>query len=616
MGGKKISIFYSENSSANFKVLSEVSFHDLGLDSILNELSDKESERMVIMKMMCKLTDDADVAAYRIGVFNDIINNPGMRERMMELLEKVNYLQDFIGVRRNYEDTASIWDLVHRLEEIHEYICVIEAIHECLTNTKTTSYGFDCLRNYIESIYNDNAFAQMKEDIANLKATTYDLKSITLGINLNERFEAESLGLISVNNKKFTKSGILDNFAEAISKDDNIKDGNEWNGSLKYHQLNESDMMSLNVFEKVGMLKAVMANPIMANETLAHVAENDISEDTPHMFDRIINHMLSNMAKRLREVLAKYVTVNIHNITALIPEFMYYIRWAEYIEKLRSRGMQFTMPVAMPASVSGDKNIQDSDAANATTSTVVCVNGQTNVPQNDNIGMHAKGIYNIRLAAFYDNFGKVDVENDIVKNDLDFDDEHRLYLLTGANRGGKTTITQAIGQLYVLAQGGLYIPGEEFIFAPIDMVYTHFPADEDKTIDLGRLGEECKRFKAIFDECTSKSLLLLNETFSTTSFEEGYYIAKDAVRAILKKGARTIYNTHMHKLAMDADEFNSAVDKAKGEGKAASLVVKTEEGGKRSFKVILAPPEGMSYASDIAVKYGVTYDMLVAEEKE
>ena len=89
MGGKKISIFYSENSSANFKVLSEVSFHDLGLDSILNELSDKESERMVIMKMMCKLTDDADVAAYRIGVFNDIINNPGMRERMMELLEKV-----------------------------------------------------------------------------------------------------------------------------------------------------------------------------------------------------------------------------------------------------------------------------------------------------------------------------------------------------------------------------------------------------------------------------------------------------------------------------------------------------------------------------------------------
>ena len=43
----------------------------------------------------------------------------------------------------------------------------------------------------------------------------------------------------------------------------------------------------------------------------------------------------------------------------------------------------------------------------------------------------------------------------------------------------------------------------------------------------------------------------MNESFSTTSFEEGYYIAKDSVRAILHKGMRTIYNTHMHKLAFD-----------------------------------------------------------------
>ncbi len=52
----------------------------------------------------------------------------------------------------------------------------------------------------------------------------------------------------------------------------------------------------------------------------------------------------------------------------------------------------------------------------------------------------------------------------------------------------------------------------------------------------------------------SKSLLvLLNETFSTTSFEEGYYISKDSVKALLAKAVRTIYNTHMHKLGEDAE---------------------------------------------------------------
>ena len=43
--------------------------------------------------------------------------------------------------------------------------------------------------------------------------------------------------------------------------------------------------------------------------------------------------------------------------------------------------------------------------------------------------------------------------------------------------------------------------------------------------------------------------------------------------------------------------------------KASSLIVKNE-GAKRSFKVEVAPPEGMSFAKDIAEKYGVTYEML------
>jgi DNA mismatch repair ATPase MutS len=158
----------------------------------------------------------------------------------------------------------------------------------------------------------------------------------------------------------------------------------------------------------------------------------------------------------------------------------------------------------------------------------------------------------------------------------------------------------------VLAQSGIYVPGDSFKFVPVDCIFTHYPADEDKTMDLGRLGEECRRFKDIFSAATKNSLLLLNETFSTTSFEEGYYIARDSVRAILAKGIRTIYNTHMHKLAMEIDKLNEGTKDAK----AASLVVESE-GGRRSFKVSVKKPEGRSYAEDIAVKYGVTYEQLL-----
>ena len=215
--------------------------------------------------------------------------------------------------------------------------------------------------------------------------------------------------------------------------------------------------------------------------------------------------------------------------------------------------------------------------------------------------MEPKCFYNLKLAMNMENIGE------IVPNDLSFDQKHTVYILTGANRGGKTTITQAVGQLFILAQGALFVPAESFRYVPCDGIYTHFPADEDKTMDLGRLGEECVRFKEIFSQSTGKSLVLLNETFSTTSFEEGYYIARDSVKALLNKGVRPIYNTHMHKLGEDAEELTR---ENAGTG-AASLIMRTEE-GKRSFKVALAKPEGSSYARDIAEKYGVTYDMLVS----
>jgi DNA mismatch repair ATPase MutS len=264
--------------------------------------------------------------------------------------------------------------------------------------------------------------------------------------------------------------------------------------------------------------------------------------------------------------------VAIVNVSGLVPEFIYYIRCAEFISGLIEKD---------------------------------CVFCEAQTETADVTSMSAKGFYNLKLALNTENV------SEIVPNDLAFDQEHTVYILTGANRGGKTTITQAIGQLFVLAQGGLFVPAEQFRYVPCDCIYTHFPADEDKTTNLGRLGEECVRFKEIFTQSTSKSLVLLNETFSTTSFEEGYYIARDSVKALLTKAVRTIYNTHMHKLGEDAAELTR---ESSGAG-AASLIMRTEN-GRRSFKVALAQPEGSSYAKDIAEKYGVTYDMLIGGDRK
>jgi DNA mismatch repair ATPase MutS len=352
-----------------------------------------------------------------------------------------------------------------------------------------------------------------------------------------------------------------------ISSKDAVKSDTEWKENYKFHPFSATKETISDTLEQMTKISVATAHPI-ASAGIATVPEGDKTKDMGRYMDRITNHMLAITTKKLRQTLNKYVNVTVSDVTALLPEILYYVRFAEYIEKLQTDGFKFCKAKTM-----------DSE---------------------DGKKMNAKGIYNFKLAAMSGN-----MPDEIVQNDLEFSPENRMYILTGANRGGKTTITQAVGLLFVLAQGGIYVPGDSFEFDPVDCIYTHFPADEDKTMDLGRLGEECKRFREIYTQATCKSLILLNETFSTTSFEEGYYIAKDSIKAILQKGCRTIYNTHMHKLAYDINDINQG----QSSSKAASLIVKAEEGN-RSFKVEIAPPEGMSYARDIAKKYGVTYEML------
>lgn len=39
---------------------------------------------------------------------------------------------DNVPLKRDFDDSATIWDLMHRLDELHDYIKCVEALHACL----------------------------------------------------------------------------------------------------------------------------------------------------------------------------------------------------------------------------------------------------------------------------------------------------------------------------------------------------------------------------------------------------------------------------------------------------------------------------------------------------
>ena len=567
IGNKKFRLLYPRGKTVEFKKLEDSAFHDLGLDVISKEVTSEPREQNIVAEILSYLSADPDVTNYRQDVFEDLKNLPDIRAKISELFEKIEFNKQYGVIRKSKDEVEGLWFLMHRLNQYRDYITCVDSLKECLGDDRIKSQGLKDYRSYIDEVYADAHFNELKKDLEKLTKDTAEIQSVTIGMNLNSRLEAVSMGIVSVNNKPFKKSGIVSNFADGIGGD-KIKEGNEWNGDMHYRLVEKSQGQSFSGF----MGEVVKAtNPLVRSasaSTTTSIASGDALANSPAQFDTVLNRMLDVMAKNLRRTLDKYSEMALTEVADVIPEFVYYIRFIDFLSKIEAKGFKLTKAKA--------------------------------VPKNE-VSMEAKGFYNFKLALNLLN------PKDLVVNDLDFDYDHTIYILTGANRGGKTTATQGIGLLYALAQGGVYVPADSFEFAPADCIYTHFPADEDQTMDLGRLGEECIRFKEIFTEATDKSLILMNETFSTTSFEEGYYIACDSIKALLTKGARTIYNTHMHKLGLDAEEFSKDIKQ-----KASSLVVKSD-GGKRSFKLAIAPPEGSSYAADIAKKYGVTYEMLTGK---
>lgn len=288
---------------------------------------------------------------------------------------------------------------------------------------------------------------------------------------------------------------------------------------------------------------------------------------------RLLERMLPKVVKTLSSTLNRHVDRSGEAFVKLKDEFLFYRKFIELRRKTESTGLSVCFP-----EIGGG-------------------------------GIRIDGFYNPKLA-----LARAEglIDHEIVTNDLRFDEKDRVMILTGPNRGGKTVFTQGLGLCFYLCQQGVFVPGSRAELPLTDGIFTHFPADENSTLSLGRLGEEASRFGDICTKATEKSLLLFNESFSTTSHQESLYIAGDVLRFLLVKGCLVVFNTHMHELGEDAEKFSETPE---AKGRAFSAVMGSE-GGERSYRVERKRPDGQSFARDIAKKYGITFEQLMESERE
>jgi hypothetical protein len=192
--------------------------------------------------------------------------------------------------------------------------------------------------------------------------------------------------------------------------------------------------------------------------------------------------------------------------------------------------------------------------------------------------------------ALYDVCLSLSMEGRVVGNNV-YGENATLVMITGANRGGKSTFLRSIGLAQLMMQCGMFVTAESFRANICDGLFTHFKREEDATMKSGKLDEELGRMSGIVKAITPHSIVLLNESFASTNEREGSEIARQIVRALLEMKINVFFVTHMFDLAQSL--FLAKV--------SGALFLRAERlaDGQRTFRLAEGEPLPTSYGPDL-----------------
>jgi len=253
---------------------------------------------------------------------------------------------------------------------------------------------------------------------------------------------------------------------------------------------------------------------------------------------------------------AAQIADGIKAIADLLPQFIFYISYLEFVKTAGSNNIPVCKPVFC-----GD-------------------------------GFYASGGAGAALVI------KLSDAREIVPNDIKLPNGG-MFILSGPNQGGKTIYLKMLGTTAYLAKCGCCVFCKECRLPFYYNILTHFLQKE--ILGKSRLIEEIERIEALSQKFTKESLVLLNESFTSTRRKDSLEIAVRYINKFDEIGCSVGFVSHFYEIPeIYKNGVNDIISLRGGIG----------GGGERTYKITEQRGDGFAYARDIAEKCGVTYEQL------
>jgi DNA mismatch repair protein MutS len=294
-----------------------------------------------------------------------------------------------------------------------------------------------------------------------------------------------------------------------------------------------------------------------------HLAKFSDWSHMNHIEEKILDYVALLYPEIFQEF-DRYIAQNTNYLDATIGTFdreiQFFISYLEYVGRFKRAGLKFSYPIVSDT----DKQIH-------------CYEG-----------------FDLALADTL-----IGQRESIVCNDFCLNGNERIFVVSGPNQGGKTTFARAFGQLHYLASLGCQVPGREAKLFRVDKLFTHFEKEEQVANLRGKLEDELVRIHAILKQATTRSLLIMNEIFTSTTLNDAVFLSTRVMKEVVERDMLCVCVTFLEEIASLGETTVSM----------ASTVV-PENSALRTFKIIRKPADGLAYAISIAEKYHLTYDCL------